>query len=245
MATDLNSGKDSSVMGTDDTHAVFNQQLSTYRKIVSENLMYHLEVYALLKDVLCRRMPGPFSFLDIACGDASASVMALKDTAIARYYGIDLSTRSLDLARENLKMLPCAFELRCCDFAEAMPGWSNPVDVAWIGMSLHHLHAPEKARLMTGARKALNPGGLFLIWEPTLLEGETRPEWLDRFAGLRSAFAAVTEDEFQAMENHMRLADFPESADTWLAMGRQAGFGNAEELFVMPNRMGRVFKYWN
>ena len=47
------------------------------------------------------------------------------------------------------------------------------------------------------------------------------------------------------MESHMLLADFPESASTWLDMGRQAGFEHADVLFMMPNRMGRVFKYWN
>lgn len=245
MAADLDSTKNSPSTGADDTYAVFNQQLSTYRKIVGENLMYHREVYALLKTTLCGQMPKPFSFLDIACGDASASATALVDTSIARYFGIDLSAKSLELASENLKALPCASELRCCDFAEAMAGWLEPVDVAWIGMSLHHLQQREKALVMKNVHKALGRDGLFLIWEPTLLEGETRAQWLDRFAGLRRAFAAITEDEFQAMESHMRRADFPESADTWLAMGREAGFGEAEEVFVMPNRMGRVFKYRN
>ena len=245
MAADLNTEKVSPLIGADDTHAVFNQQLSTYRKIVEENLMYHVEVYALLKSVLSDQIPKPFSFLDIACGDASASAKVLKHTSIARYFGIDLSARSLELASENLKVLPCPFDLRRCDFAEAMMDWPEPVDVAWIGMSLHHLQQLEKAQLMKNVHKALAPGGLFLIWEPTLLEGETRAEWLDRFAGLRRAFAAITEVEFRAMESHMRRADFPESADTWLAMGRQAGFGNAVELFAMPNRMGRVFKYWD
>ena len=245
MAADLDIAKNSPLTDADDTYAVFNQQLSTYRKIIGENLMYHREVYALLKNVLSGQMPKPFSFLDIACGDASASAAALKDTSIARYFGIDLSARSLELASENLKVLSCPFELRCCDFAQAIADWLEPVDVVWIGMSLHHLQPLEKAELMKNVHKALSRGGLFLIWEPTLLEGETRGQWLDRFAGLRRAFAAIAEDEFQAMESHMRRADFPESADKWLAMGHQAGFGNAEELFIMPNRMGRVFKYWN
>lgn len=245
MSTDLEIAKDTSLTGIDDTHAVFNEQLSTYRRIVGENLMYHREVYALLKKLLSEQMPKPFTFLDIACGDASASAPALKDTSIEQYYGIDLSARSLELASENLKVLPCVFDLRCCDFSEAMANWPVPVEVAWIGMSLHHFQPLEKVQLMKNVHKILVPGGLFLIWEPTLLDGETRDQWLDRFAGLRKAFAAITEAEFQAMERHMRSADFPESSDTWLAMGRQAGFGNAEEIFVMPNRMGRVFKYWN
>jgi SAM-dependent methyltransferase len=237
--------KNTGLTGVDETHAVFNEQLSTYRRIVGENFMYHREVYALLENLLSEQMPGPFKFLDIACGDASASAPALKGTSVSQYYGIDLSARSLELAREYLKVLPCPFELRCCDFVDAMAEWPEPVDVAWIGMSLHHLQQREKGLLMKNVHKALAPGGLFLIWEPTLLAGESRDQWLDRFAGLRRAFAAITEDEFRAMENHMRLADFPESADTWLALGRQAGFGKAEELYVMPNFMGRVFKYSN
>ncbi|HUP79062.1 MAG TPA: class I SAM-dependent methyltransferase [Pirellula sp.] len=245
MSTDLNTANDTPLSGIDDTHAVFNEQLSTYRRIVGENLMYHREVYDLLNKLLSEQMRKPFTFLDIACGDASASAPALKDTCIEHYYGIDLSARSLDLASVNLKVLPCVFDLQCCDFSNAMANWSVPVDVVWIGMSLHHFHPLEKVQLMKNVHKVLASGGLFLIWEPTLLDGETRAQWLDRFAGLRKAFAAITETEFQAMENHMRSADFPESADTWLAMGRQAGFGHAEEIFVMPNRMGRVFKYWN
>lgn len=105
-------------------------------------------------------------------------------------------------------------------------------------MSPHHLQQREKTVLMKNVHKALTGSGIFLIWEPTLLDGETRAEWLDRFAGLRRAFAAIGVDEFRAMESHMRHADFPESADSRLAMGLQAGFGNAEEIFIMTNRMG-------
>ena len=190
-------------------------------------------------------MPKPFSFLDIACGDSVASAAALEGTSVDRYYGIDLSARSLQLASEALKVLPCPVELRCCDFVEAMADWAAPVDVVWIGMSLHHLQRAGKARLMRDVHAALSRGGIFLIWEPTLLDGETRDDWLDRFSACRETFAAVSDDEFAAMESHTRLADFPETAETWTDMGHQAGFANVEQLFVMPNRLGRVFKYWN
>jgi SAM-dependent methyltransferase len=224
---------------------MFNKQLATYRKIVEANLMFHREVYGLLRNVLSEQMLRPFKFLDIACGDASATVAVLKGNAVDHYYGIDLSAKSLELASEALKALSCPIELRCCDFAEAMADWAEPVDVVWIGMSLHHLQPEGKARLMKNVHDILNRGGLFLIWEPTLITGEKRTEWLDRFSACRDAFAAVTDEEFAEMESHMRLADFPEPADTWKAMGRQAGFTYAEELFMMPNRLGRVFKYWS
>jgi SAM-dependent methyltransferase len=232
-------------LDADDTQALFNRQLAAYRRIVGANLMFHREVYGLLHEVLVREAPRPFKFLDIACGDAVASAGALAGTSVDRYYGIDLSAGSLQLASEALKGLPCPVELGCCDFVEAMAGWVAPVDVVWIGMSLHHLQREGKARLMRDVYAALSRGGIFLIWEPTLLEGETRDGWLDRFSACREAFAAVSDDEFAAMEDHTRLADFPETVAGWTDMGHRAGFANVEQLFTMPNRLGRVFKYSN
>ena len=245
MKTQRNLGGNPPSLGAADAQAMFNKQLATYRKIVGENLMFHREVYGLLRNVISEEMEKPFKFLDIACGDASASAAALKGSAVDHYYGIDLSAQSLELASKTLKVLPCTVELRCCDFVEAMAKWTEPVDVVWIGMSLHHLLPEGKAQLMKDVHKTLTAGGLFLIWEPTLLEGENRSEWLDRFSAIRSAWTAITDDESATMESHMRLADFPETADSWKAMGLQAGFANAEHLFTMPNRLGRVFKYWN
>ena len=245
MTTDQTSTADAPSLDADVTQALFNRQLATYRKIVGENLMFHREVYGLLHDVLSREMVRPFKFLDIACGDAVASAAALKGTSVDRYYGIDLSARSLQIASEALKALPCPVELRCCDFVEAMADWSAPVDVVWIGMSLHHLQPEAKARLMQDVHDALSRSGIFLIWEPTLLGRESRDDWLDRFSARRAEWVAISDEEFAAMEHHMRLADFPEPGDTWKAMGHEAGFTNAEQLFMMPNRLGRVFKYWD
>lgn len=231
-------------VAADAAHALFNKQLATYRKVMRENLMCHREVYALLRGVLFSEAPTPFKFLDIACGDASASAEILKRAPLDHYYGIDLSALSLELARDTLRSLPCSVDLYCGDFVEAMAAWTEPVDVVWIGMSLHHLQPPEKQRLMQNVYRVLRGSGLFLIWEPTYLDGEERAEWMNRFADQRLNWSALTDDEFTEMESHMRLADFPESAETWMKMGRQAGFAYAEEIFMMPNRFGRMFKYW-
>ena len=224
---------------------MFNKELETYRRIVATNLMFHREVYGLLRDLLVEHAPGSFRFLDVACGDAAASAAMLKTSAIGGYVGIDLSEASLALAARALEGLPCPVELRCGDFAQAMANWSEPVDVIWIGMSLHHLATEGKAKLMRHARRALGGVGQFVIWEPALFQGEDRAAWLARFSLLRDKWSAVSDEEFASMERHMLLADFPETAETWLGMGRDAGFRRAEEIFMMPNRMGRVFRYWN
>lgn len=195
---------------------MFNKELQTYRKIVGANLMFHREVYGVLRDLLVEHAPASSRFLDIACGDASPSAAMLKTMAIGNYVGIDLSEASLRLAARELDGMPCPVELQCNDFAQAMAKWSEPVDVIWIGMSLHHLPATGKAQLMHDAHRSLGGKGMFIIWEPALFEGEERLSWLARFSLLRDEWSAVSDEEFASMERHMRLADFPETVGTWL-----------------------------
>jgi SAM-dependent methyltransferase len=228
-----------------DTQALFNRQLATYRKVTRENLMNHREVYGLLKEIVLAEAPQRFSFLDVACGDASASAAMLQGTSIDHYYGIDLSRPSLDLAAATLTSLPCKVDLYCRNFVDALAEWNVPVDVVWIGMSLHHLQPREKQRFMVDVHSALANSGVFLIWEPTLLDGEDRAGWLARFSTFRPQWAALSSEEFADMESHMRAADFPEAADDWKTMGIRAGFRQASEIYAMPNRMGRVFKFLN
>ena len=158
----------------------------TYRKFLDLNYMNHREVYGFLRGVLLAEAPPGFRFLDVACGDAAASVTALAGTGIGSYTGIDISRPALDLARAELAVLPCPVELIEQDFASALAGWSDPVDVVWIGQSLHHLSPEGKRAVARDVRRILAPGGLFLIWEPTTLPGEDRDGWARSRGGTRA-----------------------------------------------------------
>jgi SAM-dependent methyltransferase len=222
---------------------LFSNGLATYQKVVSLNYMAHGEAYGVLRQVLATRARDPFVFLDIACGPATASAAALRGTRVGRYVGIDISQSSLDVAREALSDLGCPVDLRCQDFVEAIEAWDEPVDVAWIGQSLHHLHAPQRRDFMRRMRAALPRDGLFLIWEPTCLDGGGREDWLDRFHRLRPEWSAVTDDEFAEFESHCRASDYAEASMTWKAIGRDAGFARVEELLTVPNWLARVYLY--
>jgi SAM-dependent methyltransferase len=112
-------------------------------------------------------------------------------------------------------------ELRCQDFVEAIDVWDGPLDVVWIGQSLHHLRAPEKRAFMRKVERLLPPGGLFLIWEPTCFEGEDREGWMERFRQMRPQWPAISDDEFATFDSHHRASDFAETALTWTAMARE------------------------
>jgi hypothetical protein len=49
----------------------FQRQWATYQKLVDSDALSHKEVGGILHDTLNQTFNRPFSFLDIACGDAS------------------------------------------------------------------------------------------------------------------------------------------------------------------------------
>lgn len=225
---------------TDQT--VFSRSWQTYRKVLDNNYMFHREVYDCLRRVIQARAPTPYRFLDIACGDSSASARALVGTAIGYYYGIDLSGQALAIANEELSVLSCPVRLDQSDFAIALSDWSKPVDVVWIGQSLHHLQTPEKQQLMRNVRRVLSREGVFLIWEPTLLDGENQEGWISRFeSGSRPLWSNLVDEEWNAMLSHVRASDHAETSDRWHQLGIEAGFRNAAEIYMSPNRLARVY----
>lgn len=223
---------------------LFAKGLATYEKVVAANYMRHREVYGLLHDVLAKEARDGFVFADLGCGTAACSSAALAGTGIGRYVGIDISEPSLEVARRALNSLSCPVELRRESFPEALASWSGPLDIVWIGQSLHHLHAADKRSFMRHVRRFLPADGLFLIWETTCLEGEDREGWMERFRQVRPHWPAVTDEEFAAFDSHHRASDYPEEADTWKGMARDAGFTRAEELLRgVPHDLARVFQF--
>ena len=127
------------------------------------------------------------------------------------------------------------------DFVEAVAAQTELVDVVWIGLSLHHLRAPEKMTFMRGLRGILQNGGLFLIYENTSPDGEDRDTWLRRWDLQKASWTAYTEEEWNAMAAHVHAADFPETDANWHKLGGEAGFASVRQLFVAPTDLFRMY----
>lgn len=219
----------------------FQRQWATYQKLVDTDVLSHKAVSALLRDAVTERGE-PFSILDIACGDAHLMARTLTGTKVARYRGVDLSEAALMLARENLKDASFDVELDHGDFVAALQKAPEPTDVAWCGLSIHHLHTPEKLDLLRAIHGAT--AGFLMIYEPTLGDGETRDGYMARYARENSELKAVLSDlEWGQILRHVTDCDFPEAPQTWLSLGRNAGFSRAQELFRDPTGFYRVYKF--
>ena len=75
-------------------------------------------------------------------------------------------------------------------------------------------------------------------------EGEDRESWLSRFElQSRLRWTALSPQEWDAVVAHNRAADFPETLSQWLSLGREAGFAEADEVFVAPTDLARMYRF--
>ncbi len=211
--------------------------------MVDNNYLFHREAYSQLRQVLLDEAVRPFRFLDLACGDATAAADALQGTEIASYCGVDLSAEALRLASAALARLSCPVSLRRGSFLDALATWREPVDVIWIGLSLHHLLAPAKRETMRAARRLLNECGSLLVYENASPDGEDRDGWLERWDLQEPDWIGLTPDEWRRMAAHVRTYDFPETVSDWRELGREAGFRAVQELYAAPTNLFRLFAF--
>jgi hypothetical protein len=222
----------------------FQEQWATYRKLVEGNCLAHLEVGAILQAALNEAFATPFTFLDIACGDASMMKAGLRSTQVRHYHGIDLSQPALELAAANLAGMPFEVDLDHRDFVEAMMRRPEHADAAWCGLSIHHLATEGKLRLMKAIRGAVGGRGIFLLYEPARRDGEDRAAFLDRFLSTsKPLWGVLNPAEWDQISNHITTCDFPETAKVWCELGLEAGFGKARQIFVGSTDFLRLFRF--
>lgn len=223
---------------------IFQNQWEVYRKFLQHDYLSNGAACRVLRDFLERDIARPFSFLDLACGDASNVVRALASAPVKRYRGVDLSAPALAMAARNLDALSCPIELDEADFTTALHGWPEAADIVWISLSLHHLETADKRAFMGDVRSAISRDGAFLIYEPTRRNDESRSQYLDRFEDIgRREWTALTRDEFAEALKHVRGCDLPETVSTWHDLGHAAGFAETRELYRSPCDLFRLFLY--
>ena len=97
-------------------HAFFSQW-EIYRLCIEHNTLFHREVGEILRRELLART-GPFTFLDLACGDADLTGAALRGTKVSAYTGVDFSAPALVLAANKVAELGCPRILHENDFTD-------------------------------------------------------------------------------------------------------------------------------
>lgn len=110
---------------------IFQKQWQTYQRLLDLNYLSHREALAILRSILIAECAHPFSFLDLACGDAFGMTETLSGTRIERYLGVDLSMPALQIAARRLNGMTFSVELVHGDIVEALEQLDSTFDIVW------------------------------------------------------------------------------------------------------------------
>jgi SAM-dependent methyltransferase len=223
-------------------HAFFSQW-DIYRLCIDHNTLFHREVGAILRRELLDRTE-PFTFLDLACGDADLTAAALRDTKMSSYTGVDFSAPALALAANKIAELGSPRTLHEADFTDFLRQNKGTFDVIYLGLSLHHLERETKREMMAHLGRATAPGGTFYLFEPFLQAGEDRESYVARWAAaMDGPYDPFPPAARQALREHVRESEKPESEDEYLSSARDAGFKDGEILFTDADNFYSLFRF--
>jgi len=212
--------------------ARFFDEWSMYEQVLDNDYMFHAAIYRGIERHLANYFGArPISILDLGCGSARHFSAALAGRTIAAYCGYDLSEAPLAEARRNLAVLGCPIKLRQGDLLEALRNETSVFDLIFCGFSLHHLPVEAKTEFCRLAHRRLNANGMLLVVDPAREEDEPRPAYLDRYCGwIRADWKAMSSDALDAICEHIRNNDFPETASDLSGIAAEAGFDRGAEL---------------
>jgi ubiquinone/menaquinone biosynthesis C-methylase UbiE len=223
-------------------HAFFSQW-DIYRLCIEHNTLHHREVGEILRRELLTRTE-PFTFLDLACGDADLTAAALSGTKVSSYTGVDFSSPAIALAAEKTATLHHPRRFHEQDFTHFLSDNNETFDVIYLGLSLHHLETATKREMMQHLRRATAKGGSFYLFEPILHDGESREGYVERWAeAMDGPYDPFPPAARTALRDHVRASERPESIEEYLASAQAAGLSHGEILFTDPSNFYALFRF--
>ncbi|MFM7109066.1 MAG: class I SAM-dependent methyltransferase [Planctomycetaceae bacterium] len=206
----------------------FNQW-HVYRAIVDANWMAHREIFSAIRACVLMRYPGPFTLLDLGCGDAGFIKSTFDETGLWSYTGVDASQAALAKARDELAGARFQAELLEADMLAYLRADSGSAaetfDVILASYAVHHLPAQEKQEFFRLAHAKLAPRGSLLYADVCRRDSETREQYLTAYVDMmRRVWAGMPPESLASTTQHVMQRDFPETDDAISAMAREAGF---------------------
>jgi trans-aconitate methyltransferase len=97
--------------------------------------------------------------MDFGCGTGSAIPFMLDQLAPKSILGVDVSTRSLEIARQTSN----SERARFLSFGQYQP--NGQMDLAFCNGVFHHIPLTQRATQLDYIYRSLRPGGLLAFWE--------------------------------------------------------------------------------
>jgi SAM-dependent methyltransferase len=110
----------------------------------------------------------PKRALDYGCGVGTTSPLLYNEFKLAQTFGVDVSPRSIELARANQASDQCSFFLMNDYKPDAT------LDLAYCNGVFHHIPIDQRLNAAKYIHNALRPGGIFALWENFAMNPGTR-----------------------------------------------------------------------
>lgn len=212
----------------DDAVARFFSNWAMYRAVIDSDSMDHHRIYTEVGGILRRRRE-PFTLMDLGCGDAAGVAVAVRDTAIAKFTGVDNAAPALALAGETFTGVD--FEVALVEQGlETAVRDDHTADVVVMAFALHHFQSPEKREILASIRQRLNPGGELLLIDLVRQPGQSRAEYLEAYLDYVRTWP-LPDHIVTAISDHVTGFDFPEEVGTQPQWGLAAGYASVEEFY--------------
>ena len=145
----------------ENSKAAFNQQAATYDKDIKGQ--HARSLYPVILKKLSEITY--HTALDLGCGTGEMMKLILQQNDDKSLYGIDLSEKMLEVAKEKLGNRA---NLVLGD-SEQLPFSDCFFDVVYFNDSFHHYPTPDK--VLSEVCRVLKPGGIFVMcdcWQPAI-----------------------------------------------------------------------------
>jgi SAM-dependent methyltransferase len=144
-----------------DRHAdTYDKDLNQALSLVGEKKDYFArERVRWLAGCLSSLGEHPRVALDYGCGIGDTSQVLREFLQVQSVIGLDISTRSLQLATSTYGSDHCLFST----FADYQP--CESVDLVYCNGVFHHIPPPQRDSAIAYVYQCLRPGGLFALWE--------------------------------------------------------------------------------
>jgi SAM-dependent methyltransferase len=138
----------------------YDADLAAALEVSGEDRVYFAKGrVALLAHCLADLREAPKRCLDFGCGVGTTAPLLCEEIGLDQAIGLDVSPRSIELARRNAGSEHCRFSL----MNEYEP--DGTLDLAYCNGVFHHIPINEREGAAGYVYRALRPGGLFALWE--------------------------------------------------------------------------------
>jgi len=215
----------------------FERQWSSYRAVVEHDLMEHQAAATAVATALhhwLEQRPAEATapaLIDLGCGDLALLAPLLQELPLERYTGLDLAGVVLPLAQQALGPVTYATHWREGDllgWAEAEDG-ADPAldrpDILHSAFAIHHLSDTQKQAFLEGARRRIQPDGLFLWVDVFRDPGETHEAYITRYCQrISSSWHPLNAEQQEHVIAHLSQFDLPADRASIQASAEAAGW---------------------